>query len=276
MKQLILSLCFSLCCISAIYGEKKSVNVSENVAYRSDVGPSTVLDLAVPNFGPMTGRPVIMIIHGGGWSAGSKNDMVYRALMLDYALQGYVVANVNYRLTNEAPMPACIEDVRCAVRWLKMNADELGIDPERIGSFGHSAGGHLSLMLGLNIEDGTFENENSPWMDKTSSIACAVGGAPPTEIGNSSIPWAQHPEWWPVGHIKQTSVPFLVLQGDEDPIVKPHLTEDWVNKMQQCGSDIEYLKVPGDHSIAFDRQLQITRPAMDKFFAEKLNHTLPQ
>ena len=89
--------------------------------------------------------------------------MVYRALMIDYAMKGYVVANMNYRLIQEAAPPACIEDVQAAVRWMRENAQELGIDANRIGTFGHSAGGHLSLMAGL-----------------TTDVACAVGGAPPT------------------------------------------------------------------------------------------------
>ena len=62
------------------------ISVTENIAYRTDVGPSTVLDLAQPQFGPQQNRPAILIIHGGGWSAGSKNDAVYRALMVDYAM----------------------------------------------------------------------------------------------------------------------------------------------------------------------------------------------
>ena len=100
-------------------GSEKKITVTENIAYRTDVGPSTVLDLAQPLFGPQTNRPAILIIHGGGWSAGSKNDMVYRTLMVDYALKGYVVCNMNYRLVQEAPMPACIEDVQTAVRWMR-------------------------------------------------------------------------------------------------------------------------------------------------------------
>lgn len=274
MRKILFFLCYLFFYFPFVKAENKNISVTENIAYRTDVGESTTLDLALPNFGPQSDRPAIIIIHGGGWNAGSKDDMVYRALMIDYALKGYVVANVNYRLTREAPMPACIEDVRCAVRWMKENAQNLGIDPNRIGSFGHSAGGHLSLMLGLNIENGAFEDENSPWINQSSSIACAVGGAPPTEIGNPAIPWAQHPEWWPIGYIGEVSTPFLILQGAEDPIVKPELTEDWVYKMQQAGSSIEYLKVPGDHSVAFDRQLHLTRPAMDNFFAEKLQHNL--
>ena len=145
--------------------EKRQVKVTENIAYRTDVGPNTVLDLAEPLFGEKTDRAAILIIHGGGWSAGSKNDLVYRSLMIDYALKGYVVCNMNYRLVQEAPMPACIEDVKSAVNWMMANASQLGICPERIGTYGHSAGGHLSLMAGL-----------------TAGVACAAGGAPPTEI----------------------------------------------------------------------------------------------
>lgn len=238
--------------------EKRKITVTENIAYRTDVGESTVLDLAQPLFGPQQDRPAILIIHGGGWSAGSKNDMVYRTLMIDYAMKGYVVCNMNYRLVQEAPMPACIEDVRYAIRWMKTNAEKLGIDPNRIGTYGHSAGGQLSLMAGL-----------------TADIACAAGGAPPTEIGNPNIPWSKHPEWWPIGYIGKSNTPFLVLQGGEDPVVKPNLTEDWVNKMQESGSTVDYIKVHGNHGVAFDQQLQFTRPAMDAFYARYLKHYDP-
>ena len=199
---------------------EKQITVTENVAYRTDVGPSTVLDVAQPLFGPQTNRPAILIIHGGGWSAGSKNDMVYRTLMVDYAMKGYVVCNMNYRLVQEAPLPACIEDVQAAVRWMKSNAQKLGIDPQRIGTYGHSAGGHLSLMAGL-----------------TAGVACAAGGAPPTEIGRAGE-WADHKEWWPIGYIGKCATPFLVLQGGEDPTV-------------------------------------FTRPAMDAFYARHLKHDDP-
>ncbi|MCH5237286.1 MAG: alpha/beta hydrolase [Muribaculaceae bacterium] len=270
LKKLFIGIILTLSSFLNLSAETKKIEVTENIPYRTDVGASTLLDLAQPLFGNQSNRPVILIIHGGGWSAGSKDDMVYRALMIDYALQGYVVANMNYRLIQESPMPACIEDVRTAVRWLKAHSYELGINPEKIGVFGHSAGGHLALMVGLHPEEGTFENETSPYIEYDSGVACAVGGAPPTEIGNPDIPWARHPEWWPIGYINQIQTPILVLQGDEDPIVKPHLTEDWVRKMKEAGSEVDYLKIKGDHSIAFDRALEITRPVMDSFFQKHL------
>ncbi len=258
MKKLLASiLVWCLALTMTAQTQEKQITVTENIAYRTDVGPSTVLDLAQPLFGPQKNRPAILIIHGGGWSAGSKNDMVYRALMIDYAMKGYVTANMNYRLVQEAPMPACIDDVRSAIAWLKDNAQRLGIDPQRIGTYGHSAGGHLSLMAGL-----------------TGGVACAAGGAPPTEIGRAGE-WADHREWWPIGYIGKSDTPFLVLQGGEDPIVKPNLTEDWVVKMQRAGAAVDYVKVHGQHGVAFDQMLEFTRPAMDAFFARHLKHNDP-
>ena len=238
-----------------VEASQQQITITENIHYKQE--PSCVLDLAQPLFGPQKNRPAILIIHGGGWSAGSKNDLVYRSLMVDYALKGYVVCNMNYRLVQEAPMPACIEDVQTAIRWMKSHAEELGIDPNRIGTYGHSAGGHLSLMAGL-----------------TADIACAAGGAPPTEIGRAGE-WADHTEWWPIGYIGASETPFLVLQGGEDPIVRPNLTEDWVTKMQRAGAQVDYVKVHGQHSVAFDQQLEFTRPALDAFFARHLRHDDP-
>ncbi len=274
MRTTILSLLLLLSLSSIAQTAQQSITVTENIAYRTDVGPSTVLDMATPQFGPQKNRPAILIIHGGGWNAGSKNDIVYRALMVDYAMKGYVVANMNYRLTREAPFPACIEDVRCAIRWMKANADKLGIDPERIGTYGHSAGGHLSLMAGVAADSKAFNDAADPWKEYTCNVACAAGGAPPTEIGRRGE-WAEHTEWWPIGYIGQCKTPFIVLQGGEDPIVKPELTEDWVTKMQKAGAQVDYVKVHGPHSVAYDQALEYTRPAMDAFFARYLKHEDP-
>ena len=251
-------------------GDNK-VTFTENIAYRTDKGPNCVLDMAEPVYTegqPL--RPVILFIHGGGWNGGSKKEGLYRTMMLEYAMKGYVVASMEYRFVREAPMPACIEDARCAVRWIKAHAGQLHIDPERIGTYGHSAGGHLSLMLGVAADSKAFESEDAPWKEYSPSVTCAAGGAPPTEIGNPNSEWGQHTEWWPIGYISKQKTPILVFQGDADPLVLPQRTESWVEKMREAGSDVEYIKVEGDHGVAYDKQMNVVRPALEAFFERHL------
>lgn len=250
MKKLSILTIFSLLFAASIAAQERII-VTQNVKYADHA--SCVMDVAQPVSDDKTPRPAIVIVHGGGWAAGDKRDAVYTNLLVDYAMKGYVTFSVNYRLTNVAPMPACIEDVEASVAWIKAHAAEYGVDPQRIGSFGHSAGGHLSLMLGVK-----------------GLVTCAVGGAPPTEIGNPNNPWDKHPEWWPIGYIKKETAPILILQGSEDPIVRPNLTDDFVEKMHKVGNKVEYIKAKGQHNFSYDYALELTRPAMDAFYAKHL------
>lgn len=250
---------------------QKEIKLTSDIQY-DPISPSCVLDVAEPvGYGSEGLRPAIVIIHGGGWSAGSKHDLVYRNLLIDYALQGYVTVSVEYRFNQEKAFPACIEDVKCAIRWLKAHAKELRIDPERIGCTGHSAGGHLSLMMALSSENKALEGEGRPWGEFSSSVACAVGGAPPTEIRG-----AKTKEWWPIGYIKGGQPPLLLLQGSEDPIVRPELTDDFVDKMRKAGSNVDYIRIPGNHDVAYNAGLEITKPASDAFFAKHLKNERPE
>src|SRR5205085_4082805 len=95
------------------------------------------LDLYLPPEG--AARPLIVWIHGGGWEGGNKRSCPAKAMVA----RGYAVASVEYRLSQHAIYPAQIEDCKAAIRWLRANASEYGIDPKRIGVWGASAGGHL-------------------------------------------------------------------------------------------------------------------------------------
>jgi acetyl esterase/lipase len=248
--------------------DKKTVIVTQNIPYREGNSKSWTLDMAMPaNFGSNL-RPAIVIVHGGGWSMGSKTDAVYQNLMVKYANKGYVTINVNYRLTGEAPFPACIEDVKCAVRWLRAHAEEYMVDTGRIGGYGHSAGGHLALMLAVCPKSANLEGDGG-WNEYSSRLNVVIGGSAATELGRD-VPMAK-PVWWPIGYISSNNPPMLLIQGGDDMVVKPNLTEDFVQKMKAAGANIEYLKVEKvGHGVAFMDRLDITDPAMDNFFEKYL------
>lgn len=261
LSAILTALLFSLCTFA-----QEKIIVTQNIQYNEH--KACVLDVAQPVSDSKELRPAIVIVHGGGWGAGDKRDAVYTNLLVDYAMKGYVTFSVNYRLISSFPTPQsnnaselqnCIEDVESSVAWIKAHAKEYGVDANRIGSFGHSAGGHLSLMLGVK-----------------GLVTCAVGGAPPTEIGNPHSPWNDHSEWWPIGYIKKDTAPMLILQGSEDPVVRPNLTEDFVKKMHKVGNKVEFIKARGQHGFAYDQGLEFTRPAMDAFYARHLKKEEPK
>lgn len=248
--------------------EFKTIAVTKDIPYRDGDSEAWKLDMAMPtNFGSEI-RPALVIVHGGGWAGGSKNVDVYQKMMVDYAQKGYVTINVEYRLTGEAPFPACIEDVKCAVRWLRAHAKELKVDPERIGAYGHSAGAHLALMLAMAPESAGLEGDGG-WNEYSSVVNVAAAGSPPTELGRDT-PMAKK-EWWPIGYIAANHPPLFLIQGNKDPVVLPARTRDFVEKMKAVEANIEYLECEGGHGVAYAEQLQLTEPALETFFAKYLN-----
>ena len=89
--------------------------------------------------------PAVVCIHGGGWAKGDRSSHANLAKAL--AARGYVAATISYRLSGESPFPAQIHDCKAAVRFLRANASEYGINPDKIGAIGLSAGGHLTALL---------------------------------------------------------------------------------------------------------------------------------
>ena len=252
----------------SLTSEFNTITVTKDIPYREGESDSWKLDLAMPsNFGSKL-RQAMVVVHGGGWAFGSKSVDVYQKMMVDYAHKGYVTINVNYRLTGEAEFPACIEDVKCAVRWLRAHAEELQVDPERIGTYGHSAGAHLALMLAMVSDTAGLEGDGG-WDEYSSMVTVAAAGSPPTELGRD-VPMA-NPVWWPIGYIAGEHPPMFLIQGTEDEIVLPERTGDFVEKMNAAGANIEYLELESHHGVAYNDKLDITEPALEKFFAKYLH-----
>lgn len=137
----------------------------------SDRSEALRLNLVLPNEGEGP-FPVIVYIHGGGWLIGDKNHVqtqqVYRLL---YA--GYAVCCINYRLSDEAKWPLPLHDCKAAIRFLRANGERFGIDTERIGVVGNSAGGHLAAMLGTTNGRPEFEDLTMGSSEYSSDVQAA-------------------------------------------------------------------------------------------------------
>jgi len=119
--------------------------ITRNVTYTRRGSARQRLDVYAPTVAPKgAGRPAVLVIHGGGFVGGVREQMA--ALGRELAARGLVAFNIDYRLGPRSTFPAGIEDVRCALRFIGAHAREYGADPTRIGVTGESAGGYLSAM----------------------------------------------------------------------------------------------------------------------------------
>jgi acetyl esterase/lipase len=156
------------------------LEVHDDLQYGVGGDEKLLLDLARPAKLEKP-TPCIVFIHGGGWAGGNRK--AHYSNMRRAAEQGFVAATISYRLVKgeQHRWPAQIEDCKCAIRWLRANAERFSIDPARIGAFGDSAGAHLSMLLGtLDKEDGLEGEGGSP--DQSSKVQAVVGYYGPTKL----------------------------------------------------------------------------------------------
>ena len=204
--------------------------LAQTVEY-SNVGAKMEMDIVRPTgaAGPV---PAVLLVHGGGFRAGTRQS--YAALSQKLAARGYVAATASYRLAPRHQFPAAVEDVKAAVRHLRANAAKYGIDPERIGAWGGSAGGHLVLMLGLTGDVAEFEG-TGPNREFSSKVQAVVNYYGPTDFTQSyskSVDAAVVLPLWLGGHLDQNrkfhqkASPLNWVTPNAAPILSIHGTKD--------------------------------------------------
>ncbi len=254
-----------------------TVTVTPDVPFGTagDGSPLT-LDVCSPAIdGDSEPLPAVIEVHGGGWSRGDKAEPTWRATCEWLASEGFVTVNVNYRLAPAATFPAAIDDVTQALRWLRDPATvaRLGIDPERIGAFGGSAGGNLAALLGTRGSGDTTSG------DRIAAVASVSG---PMDLTAHGQTLGELPDWLvarelsylgcadfddcpaaedasPVHQIDPTDPPVLVAQS-ADEFIPQRMSREFADALGSAGVEhrLELSEGVAHSTAALDEALRAT------------------
>ena len=234
------------------------VSIKEGIVIGEGDGRSLEADIFLPPLEEKY-RPAVLFIHGGGWIEGDRSQLRGYGILL--ARLGFVCMCNSYRLSNESIWPAQIQDVNCAIRYLRANATDLGLDPDRIGVSGNSAGGHLSLMAAATNYDQIFEGEGGN-NEVSSEIKAVCAIYPPTTIRQLEM-------------VNPLENAFLMLMGKEakkedydkaSPL--NYVTEDYPPCMLIHGSTDSVVRLK-DSTKFYEKLIEFNRPASLHIFSEE-------
>jgi acetyl esterase/lipase len=247
------------------------------VAYTERAGVALTADLYRP--AQTTARAAaVVVLHGGSWRKGSPAQMEHTAEHL--ARAGYVVANIRYRLAPAHRYPAALDDARDAVRFLRANAGELGIDARRIGAFGYSAGGHLAMLLATDPERAGSDR----YPGVSAEIAAVVAGGTPADLtrfadsraveGFLGATFADRPELYrqasPITHVGSGDPPAFLYHGRSDWIVGIEQTRALAAKLRDAAVPVEVAEYTFGHIAVFlfdDDELEAATRFLDRHLA---------
>ncbi len=267
------------------------LSVPADVVFERDIEYGRVgdepllLNLAKPKQGSSLLRPAVLCIHGGGFRAGTREG--YNKTCLTLASNGFVAATVEYRLAPAFQFPAAVHDVKASVRWFRAHASELGIDPDRIGVMGGSAGGHLAQFLGVTAGVLEFEGDVNPGF--SSDVACVVNYFGPSDFtqsyGKSVDAHEVLPLWFggklederhkhiigsPLPWVTPHAAPTLLIHGTKDPYVAYEQAVWMRDRLQACDVEVALLTMEGAGHGFKGADAQKADAAMLEFFKAHL------
>jgi acetyl esterase/lipase len=211
--------------------------------------------------------PAAIYLHGGSWIGGNQDTGGFIIHQVGDALtkEGFLVASANYRLGPEARWPAQIVDAKCAVRYLRANAKDLDIDPDEIGVWGHSAGGHLASLVGTTGPGAGWDV--GPYLNQSSAVEAVADLAGPSNLvtlGDEGGPGlvkdnfesllgpvpaeqlaAELKAASPVTYVSGGDPPFLIIHGDKDPIVPLAQSEELASALESVHVPVSLVVVEG-------------------------------
>ena len=245
------------------------VDMKANIVFAAPGGEELALQLLKPMWQSEAGKgfPLVVFIQGSAWT---KPNQFWEIPQLSrLALRGYVIASVTHRSCFTAPAPAFLKDVKMAIRFLRKNAAEYDIDPERVCAFGTSSGGNTALLLGMTGDDAAFETDD--YAGYSSSVKAVVDCFGPTDLikmideqystqprNDENLLWAlagRSEETYknileqisPIAYVSagKNFPPFLILHGDCDDVVLFEDSEALYDKLTQNGYQADLIRVTG-------------------------------
>lgn len=273
-------------------GAPPAVELVPDVVYTERAARPLKMHILRPKTLPKEPMPAIVFLHGGGWFEGHPNRGL--AALAHFAERGYLCASVEYRLSGEARFPAQIEDAKEAVRFLRAKAAEFQIDPDRIGVWGQSAGGHLAALVGTS--GGVKELEGAGgWQKFSSRVQAVVNWNGPVDFLEpvQMKHWAERksdavvrliggePEAnrekalraTPATYATKDDPPFLIVHGDADEVVLPSQSESLHQALRRAGVDATLNVVKGAGHFGVDGVSPLPADLaamMDAFFDKHL------
>jgi acetyl esterase/lipase len=231
----------------------------------------------------------VIFIHGGAWKGGYRQ--MYHYYCTKFAEHGYVAATISYRLTSEAPFPAAVEDAKCAVRWLRANAEKYGVDANKIAVAGGSAGGHLALMVAYSPGDVKLEG-NGGNKDVSSQVQAVTSLYGPTDLTTDTArsksdvmkflggkTMDEQSDVYrlasPITHVTKDDPPTLVIHGSIDSTVPIDQAELLVDVLKNKGVEFDFDRVEG-WPHAMDLEPDVNRHCLMKMFEFFDKHLGPE
>lgn len=230
--------------------------VMSDVQYCTGRGRPLLMDVFIPNHRSQPPTPAVLWIHGGGWEQGDKNGHSGAAFL---ANEGFVTASLSYRLSGDSPFPAAIEDCKCAVRFLRANASRYGIDPDRIGVAGSSAGGHLAELVATADPSAGLEGDGG-WRNVSSKVQAAASYFGVSDLTvpfpNDTVPVIvkflrgterEKPELYrrasPIFYVSKNDPPLLLVHGEKDDVVPFDQSARMAETYRRVGLLVEFIAV---------------------------------
>lgn len=234
----------------------QTVLTQRDVVYATNGDVRLAMDIVRPRNVPASSvLPVVICIHGGGWSSGKRQDML--GFAYGVANLGIEVVTVDYRLSQQAHYPSQMDDLMAAARYLRAHENELHIDTNKMAAIGSSAGAHLALLLAERSWDGAPASQKHPSMlrgvisiagptDLTNDIPAQCVGVVQGLMGCSPAKHeAAYKQASPIHSLTPQCAPVLLVHGDKDPIVPYGHATRFLTECQRLGVSAELVTLHG-------------------------------